>query len=171
MDKCDDIFPPSIVTRIRTDTFAYVLLKPKWDCVNIKLAISHSPRWSANRSPLQLLKWSFQDKKELIVTIGYFGEVNDHLLEMVRLRELRLSSWGQAQCAPTDPKQNRLFHLTTLPAERGINLHPPPLPVKDGVIPKGRTDIISFQITQRAWVSSRKVSCFCCSKSPKRNLR
>ena len=37
---------------------------------------------------MQLLKWSLRDKKELIFTIGHFGEVNDHLLEMVRFFSL-----------------------------------------------------------------------------------
>lgn len=49
---------------------------------------SSESRGSANRSPLQLLKWSFRDKKQLIVTIGHFGEVNDHLLEMIRFFSL-----------------------------------------------------------------------------------
>ena len=49
---------------------------------------STESRKSANRSPLQLLRWSFRDKKELTATIGEFGEVNDQLLEMVRFLSL-----------------------------------------------------------------------------------
>ena len=49
---------------------------------------STESRTSANKSPLQLLKWTFRDKKELIATIGHFGEVNDQLLEMVRFLSL-----------------------------------------------------------------------------------
>lgn len=122
MDICDDIFPPSNVTRIRTDTFAYVLLKPKWDCVNIKLTTNHSlsslhsseSRGSANRSPLQLLKWSFQDKNELIVTIGHFGEVKDHLLGMVRFFSL-------ASAIGVDLRH--LQHLRTDQDARELGLH------------------------------------------------
>ena len=43
---------------------------------------------SANRSVLHLLRWSVRDKKEMVKAIGLFAEVNDRLLEMVRLWSL-----------------------------------------------------------------------------------
>ena len=43
---------------------------------------------SAKKSALDLLRWSFRNKKEMVAIIGKFAEVNDQLLEMVEFWSL-----------------------------------------------------------------------------------
>ena len=59
---------------------------------------------SANRSPLNLLRWSFRDKKETIAVVEHFAEVNDQLLGMVRF-------WSLASSIGVDLRH--LEHLRT----------------------------------------------------------
>lgn len=69
---------------------------------------------SANKSPLHLLRWSFRDKKEMVVTIGHFAEVNDQILEMVRF-------WSLASAIGVDLRH--LEHLRTDQDAVKLGLH------------------------------------------------
>ena len=46
------------------------------------------PHLSSKRSTVQLLKWSFRDKKDISAIVGKFADVNDRLLEMIRFWSL-----------------------------------------------------------------------------------
>ena len=46
------------------------------------------PHLSSKRSTIQLLKWSFRDKKDISAIVGKFADVNDRLLEMIRFWSL-----------------------------------------------------------------------------------
>ena len=46
------------------------------------------PHLSSKRSSVQLLKWSFRDKKDISAVVGKFADVNDRLLEMIRFWSL-----------------------------------------------------------------------------------
>ena len=59
---------------------------------------------STKKSPLNQLRWSFRDKKEMVALIGHFAEVNNELLEMVRF-------WSLASAIGVDLRH--LEHLRT----------------------------------------------------------
>ena len=46
------------------------------------------PHLSGRRSTVQLLKWSFRDKKDINAVVGKFADVNDRLQEMIRFWSL-----------------------------------------------------------------------------------
>ena len=69
---------------------------------------------SVKRSPLNQLRWSFRDKKEMVAIIGHFAEVNNELLEMVRF-------WSLASAIGVDIRQ--LEHLRTDQDAGKLGLH------------------------------------------------
>ncbi|KAM0798067.1 hypothetical protein BDR22DRAFT_860389 [Usnea florida] len=69
---------------------------------------------SVKRSPLNQLRWSFRDKKEMVAIIGHFAEVNNELLEMVRF-------WSLASAIGVDIRH--LEHLRTDQDAGKLGLH------------------------------------------------
>ena len=69
---------------------------------------------SIKKSPLNQLRWSFRDKKEMIALIGHFAEVNNDLLEIVRF-------WSLASAIGVDLRH--LEHLQTDQDAGKLGLH------------------------------------------------
>ena len=103
----DSVLSSSVTTLVGVQSVLSSIKPPS------PLRLSPSEK-SAKKSPLNLLRWSFRDKKEMVAIIGHFAEVNNQLLEMVRF-------WSLASAIGVDLRH--LEHLRTDQDAAKLGLH------------------------------------------------